>query len=534
MTPLSTPDLILFTIHAALKASHAIKKGIADGIRQKSIVLPLPDFDTMVRETTIEFYFQKEGKEYVTQIPDLQNLQEKAQTNILNPAELNKYRAYYNAFKNNEFDSSSILSYFSIKNLDRDRDSPTLLSLIAGNLISTGIEFYQFFPEKIHPNNFTSKALSGFMQGLDQIPFSEGYFDQKALAETFFPNLFIGISEWLKQSEDAIQWHPNTTRFVQEVTQGIGKELLNNPTSEKHRWGPLLFQSFLSNAATYLQANTKDKLVEELAGLTLSLLDEEKILSPAGLDLTIRSILSFTGKVVTDQPSLPSNLKNWLAQLFKKLAKNPIIHPAILPEVIGTALEAGGATLAENWKQNQRATSDFLVSFFESSGQLIKNIPLIGWPQKDDFLKIIHKGLLHGLSHSNVLSYKELTEALLAFQNKSKGPTHSIYPLWSISIDAMQHYQLYFNRPMPGFVFHTFFQHWLSFESLFWVLPEQKNKALINSLAHYYYNEIHAHAPINEAKCLQIMERIAQLLATEQQPFTRKSPEEIINQLEAQ
>ncbi|MEY2949858.1 MAG: hypothetical protein RLZZ248_1059 [Bacteroidota bacterium] len=534
MVPLTTPDLILFTIHAALKASHSIKKGIADGIRQKSIVLPLPDFDSMVRETTIEFYFQKEGKKYVSQIQDLQKLQEKAQTGILTPSEIKRYRAYYNAFKNNEYDSSSILSYFSIKNLERDRNPPSLLSLIAGNLVSTGIEFYQFFPEKIHPNHFTSKALNGFMKGLDQIPFSEGNFDQKALAEAFFPNLFVGISEWIEQSEQSIKWHPKTTQFVQEVTKGIGEELLADPTLEKSRWGPLLFQSFLSNASTYLQTHSEEKLVKELAGLTLSLLDEKTILSPSGLDHIIRSTLSFSGQIINDNPTFPPHLKSWLAELFKKLAKNPILHPALLPQVVSIAFETVGTTLAEKWKQNPRATRDFLIAFFESNGQVIKNIPLDGWPQKEDFLKIIQKGLLYGLSHSNTLSNKELTEALLAFQNNSKGPVSLIYLLWSISLDAMQHYQMYFNQAMPGYVFQNLFQQWLSFESLFYVLPAQKNKDLANTLCQYYYNEIHKHSPIEERKCQQIMERITQFMLAQPQPFSMKNPQEIINQLESQ
>lgn len=532
MTPLTTPDLILFAIHAALKASHAIKKGIADGIRQKSIVLPLPDFDSTVRETTIEFYFQKEGKDYISQIPDLQKLHEKAKTKILNPAEIKRYRAYYNAFKNHEYDASSILSYFSVKNLEREKDSPTLLSLIAGNLVSTGIEFYQFFPERIHPNHFTSKALTGFMQGLNQIPFSEGNFDQKALAETFFPNLFIGISEWAKQSEPSVQWHPKTARFVQEVTQGIGEELMDHPHTEKSRWGNLLFQSFLSNTSIYLQTNNEQLLVKELAGLTLSLLDEEKVWSSTGLDLVIRSVLSYSGQALTDVPSLPPNLKKWLAHIFKNLSQNPILHPAILPEVIGTALKAGGVTLAEKWKQNPKGTSDFLIAFFENSGQLIRHIPLQGWPQKDDFLTIIQKGIIYGLSYSKVLSYKELTDALLDFQNKSRSPAHSIYWLWSISIDAMQHHQMYFDQPMPGFVFQTLLDNWLKFESLFWVLPKQKSKDLINTLIQYFYNEIHAHSPIGIGKCQQIMNKITQIMTTEQQPFILKSPQELINQLE--
>lgn len=534
MVPITTPDLILFTIHAALKASHSIKKGIADGIRQKSIVLPLPDFDAMVRETTIEFYFQKEGKKYVSQIPDLQKLQEKAQTSILNPSEIKRYRAYYNAFKKNEFDATSIISYFSIKNLHREGNPPSLLSLIAGNLVSTGIEFYQFFPEKIHPNHFTSKALIGFMQGLDQIPFSEGNFDQKALAEAFFPNLFVGISEWVEQSEPSIKWHPKTTQFVQEVTKGIGEELLADPTSEKSRWGPLLFQSFLSNASTYLQTNTEDKLIKELAGLTLSLLEEKTILSPSGLDHIIRSTLSFSGQVLHDHPTVSPKLKNWLAELFKKLSKNPILHPALLPQVIGTILETGGTSLAEKWKHSPRATRDFLIAFFESNGQLIKNIPKDGWPQKEDFLKIIQKGLLHGLSHSSTLSNKELTEALLTFQNDSKGSAASIYTMWSISLDAMQHYQMHFNQAMPGYVFQTLFQYWLSFESLFWVMPKQKSKAFIKTLCQYYYNEIYAHSPIEEGKCREIMEKITQFMLAQQQPFTMKSPHEIIKQLEIQ
>lgn len=532
MPPLTTPDLVLFAIHATLKASHAIKKGIADGIRQKSLVLPLPDYDSAIRETTIEFYFEKEGNPYVSQIPDLEKLHEKAKTNILNASEINRYQAYYQAFKNHESDASSIISYFSIKNLDRVGASPTLLSLIAGNLVSTGIEFYQFFPEKIHPNHFTSNALNGFMQGLDQIPFSEGRFDQKAIAETFFPNLFIGISEWAQHSEPTIQWHPRTVRFIQEVTQGVGTALLNHPSSEKARWGSLIFHAFLSNASVYLQTNNPKKVVQELAGLTLSLLDQEKIWSPAGLDLTIRSALSYSGQVLSDKSSLPPNLKNWLSHFLKKLSQNPILHPAILPEVIGTVLEAGGDALAEKWQQNPKATNDFLVSFFESSGQLIKNIPHNGWPQKEEFLKIVQKAMLHGLSHAQTPSYETLTDALLDFQHKSKSPATSIYLLWSISLDALLHHQMYLNQPMPGFVFQTLFDHWLTFESLFWILPAQKKEDLITTLSQYYYNEIHAHSPIKEDKCQQIMKKISQIMANLPQPFIMTHPEEIIKQLE--
>lgn len=531
MIPLTTPDLILFAIHSTLKASHALKKGIANGIRQKSMVLPLPDFDSIVRETTIEFYFQKEGKDYVSQLPDLKKLHEKAKTNILNLSEIKRYRAYYNAFKNHELDASSIISYFTIKNLEQEREAPTLLSLIAGNLVATGIEFYQFFPEKIHPNQFTNKALNGFMKGLDQIPFSEGHFDQKALAETFFPNLFIGLSEWTEQSPQSIHWHPRTTHFIQEVTEGIGSTLLQHPSSEKTQWGSLIFQSFLSNAATYLQNNQENIGVKELAGLTLSLLDEEKIWSPAGLDHTIRAVLSYSGQVLTDKKTLPPNLNNWLANILKKLSQNPLLHPAILPEVIGTTLEAGGMTLAEKWKQNPKATSDFLVAFFEDSGQLIQKIPLNGWPQKDDFLKIIQKGILHGLSHAHLPSYDALTKALLDFQNESKSPATSIYLLWSNAIDAMQHYRMYFDQPMPGFVFQTLFEYWLTFESLFYVLPPQKSKDLINTISQYYFNEIHAQSPIQASKCQQIMEKITQILNSEQQPFMMKSAQELIQQL---
>jgi hypothetical protein len=120
----------------------------------------------------------------------------------------------------------------------------------------------------------------------------------------------------------------------------------------------------------------------------------------------------------------------------------------------------------------------------------------------------------------------------LDFQNKSKSPAHSIYWLWSISIDAMQHHQMYFDQPMPGFVFQTLLDNWLKFESLFWVLPKQKSKDLIKALIQYFYNEIHAHSPIGIGKCQQIMNRITQIMTTEQQPFILKSPQELINQLE--
>jgi hypothetical protein len=468
MAPSNSIDLAIFVINAAFKATEQLKKGYANHLIGKAITIPLPNYDPTIKETTIEFFFNREGKSYIDDLEDLRLLHTKASTGNLNEHELERYRQYYAAFQENQ---ETHFAIFKLKQWQNSAKPTSLFQLLAGQLVAITTDYFQKYPIQ---NSSLSLTIKSFFEGLEKIPFEMGNFDRRKIAQVVIPHLFLGTAEYLNQTDHNLQFHPHARNIISEITNGVGKYLLNHPASETStEWGKIIWFAVAKNATESGISKIQLPLISEMATLLLQSITNEKETSfaiPTQIEPIVKNILY----VLSKHPNLyaiPGGFQSWMSELLHFISKTPLQTHQIRPLI---EIAASTAIEESNLKKNTGYT----------------------------------------------------TSILQHISNSTPIPDYS-YTIATLFLQGLDFYIKTSKEPWPDFILKNFLQKWTKLENHFKSTNPQLEESFIITIVQYYQNQIYSQ-PITPGNSLKIMDHIAKKLNTLPKPFPQLTEEKLI------
>ena len=469
MIPTNSIDLAIFAINSALKASENLKKGYANHLLGKSLTIPLPNYDPTVKETTIEFYFSREGKIYLDDLDELKNLHTRAATGNLSESELDRYRQYYFAFQENQ---DTHLAVFKLKQWQNANKPNSFFQLVAGQLVAIATDYFQKYPGQ---NSSISLTLKSFFEGLDKIPFESGDFDRQKIAKVVIPHLFLASAEYLSHEANTLQLNPKARTLITETTQGVGKFLLQQSSNEEHtEWGKLIWFAVAKNATEVGISKIQIPLVGDMATLLLKSIIHEKEASftiPVHLEPIIKGTLLILSKH-KNLYRLPGGFQSLFSEILHFLGKVdiPAHHiPALLESAAKVALTETEVRKTMAWTLN----------------------------------------ILKSLAEIN-----------------------SAYMTAEIFLQALQYQLSETKDPWSDFILKNFLSKWNILEKPFKSFEETQKESYLKIITQFYLNQIYSQ-PISTGNSLKILDHITKRLNELPKPFPTLTEEKLIQWLSA-
>lgn len=415
MPAISTAEAIVLAIHSAIRLGRNIQKAYANSLRARSIVLPLPDFDSQADSLNAQRFFDKDGQFALAEIEDLAKLHQANRERALSEEEEERYVEYYVTLERMRRQDSgttrateAALSMEDVLSLLRVRqwargESPqhSPLQLVAGTLVEIGIDYFANVPGALNLASTQGKLVQHFLQSLDRIEFAETDDLGKTLANEVLPRLFIAGAESAVRLSTEISSDEKLQLFIEATGQGVADELMkrlqqSGSLREKEAllyWGESLLRALFYNAGHYTFSSPA-KVFEtpqdvsaliEATGLTLLdlLFDEEStkidlkaVFTVESLDLLLRATL----EVVAQHPQLISRkdgLRQIIAGVAQALSDSGIQQPGILPELAQLVLRLTAENLDRLWKTGDHP-EHLLVTTLEFSLRTLAQPPANG------------------------------------------------------------------------------------------------------------------------------------------------------------
>ena len=471
MIPTQSIELAIFAINSALRASENLKKGYANHLLGKSLTIPLPKYDPTVKETTIEFFFNREGKIYLEDLDDLKNLHTKAATGNLSESDLEKYRQYYFAFQENQ---ETHWAVFKLKQWQNSSKPASLFQLLAGQLVAIATDYFQKYPDQ---NSSISITLKSFFEGLDKIPFESGDFDSQKIAKVVIPHLFLASAEFLSKESNALQLNPKSRILLAEATHGIGKFLLQHSANEElTEWGKLIWFAIAKNAAEIGISKIQLPLVSEMAALLLKSILQEKEASFT-LTFQIESIIKSTLLILSKYKNLyqlPGGFQGLFSEILYFFGKVEV--PMVqIPIILQSAAEAG---IAESENRKTMAWTIYIL----------KNIADLNpeSPHSDIVAPIFLQGLTYQLRETK--------------------------------------------NTWADFILKNYLQKLNAIQKPFKSYEEEQAGEMIKTITRFYLNEIYAQ-PITPGNSIKTIDYITKKLADLPKPFPHLNEEKLLQWL---
>ena len=387
-----TAEAIIFAIHAAIKLGGAFQKAYANSLKSKSIVLPLPDVDNKPNQTDIEDFFgSDENTElFVNQIEGLAKLHKKAMEETLEREDKEEYllyyfHCYYTLNGKEDLNPQDLASLLTIRQWELGKEKVTKpLQLVAGSLVEVGIDYFSQVPGAINSDSNSAKFIKSFLNGIDDIPFTEGD-SVNRIVRKVVPKLFVSAAETMEQISGEITGDEKLQKFIHATSQGITKDLYSrielmstaDDDSQVIEWGQLVFRSLVKNSGTYVfnapgqilgVGEPQEKLIQAVGtSLMSAILDP----NPSGLDLknvftveTLDSVVKSSLEVVAQYPTLVSDkkgIKEIVTGVAETVSKSGINRPGIVPELARLVLLNTAGNLNTLWDTEDSNSQHLLV-----------------------------------------------------------------------------------------------------------------------------------------------------------------------------
>jgi hypothetical protein len=398
-----TSEVIIFAIHSALKLGNAFEKTYANSIKGKSIVLPLPAFNSTESFSTAERFFRRgEGNPIIDKLDDSDELKELHNLAVQGEDKLSAsqkenylkyFKDYYVVVEGNSptVNVDDLVGIFRIRQWEQGTvKNITPLQMIAGTMVEIGIDYFNQVPGAIRSDSTHAGILRAFLSAVDNIDFTNG--DplnplKEAIIKEVVPKLFISVSESLDKLTSNIGGDAKLQDFIHATSQGLTKDIYDRITNkldtagnqeEVIQWGQLVFKSLIKNSGAYVfnapnqvfGANQSQSALIQAVGKSLmsAILDDNE----SGLDLknaftvdTLNNVVKSSLEVVAQYPSLVSDkkgIKTIVVDIASSVASSGIKQPGLVPELVRMVLTSTAGNLDQLWNIKDDSAKHLLVS----------------------------------------------------------------------------------------------------------------------------------------------------------------------------
>ena len=365
----------MFGIQTGLKLFQQGQQAYVESTIDRTITLPLPNFDPSISSSVARTYFRGSGKAYLQRNPRIRTLVQKADEDhqTLSQAEENELIAAYQEYRwlddqDKGKDSKrvrdvpshqALLSLLAVRQYARSVKSfPSVTRRVVGTLVETGVDFFKDFRGLVDEESATGRALKGFLGSIDELDFSSGDLDGVV------KGLFVAAAESIGENPDLLGGDDKTENLIKAVTNGLVEDIndrfseLSGNLSKKEKvekWGQLVLRSVLGNVGENVLANPSslgfdDPDIQGVVGQVGAsildvILDEDSVdlselFGRQGLDKVVKSALS----AVAEYPGIlgdeDEGLRNIVSQVARSLSEHDhVLDRDMLPEVTRLVLE---------------------------------------------------------------------------------------------------------------------------------------------------------------------------------------------------
>ncbi len=415
-------EAVIFSINSAIKLGHNVQRAYAKSIKAKSIVLPLPNFDTTPTLSKVHSFFEEEdfgtgGKQYLSKIERLHELHQK------HPAfqveEENEYKEYYQQLKsltgnvNSHISADDFVTLLRIRQWETGKmPGTTPLQMVAGTLVEIGIDYFNQVPGALNKNSTFGMTMMHFLEAFDDVSFSDSG-KLKEYAQTVLPKLFIVAAEVVSDMSTEISSDEKMQNFIRETGNGIAHDIMgmldayeNDPTlnAQKRKdhqdqtviWGQSILRSLIKNSGSYVfnspaavfnTNQSESALIKSTGSALMDILlnDPHKINMKAAfttesLDRLVKASL----EVIAEYPELVTEedgLREIIMQVSQTLAlsNSPILRPSMLPEIVRLILASTAQNLDLIWEPGNDVRNLLVLAAQQTLEAISSPIPNATW-----------------------------------------------------------------------------------------------------------------------------------------------------------
>ena len=397
--------LVLLAIRSAVRLGQQARIAYVDSTRRRELILPLPNFFSSPDVNDAIAFFDTIGKRFVEGYKKdgelikgserLKKLNAKAtdSNQRLTTDEENELKTFHTEFWNLDSAESGELvwgeggyvdpdefnSLITIRQWHRGADpTPTTLHRIAGTLIEIGVDYALTSPDLLDKNSTRGKALTSFLQAIDDLEFSETDLSELpfrlfiATMETTaeHPEIFSGeqkVQELIRVTTNALS--KNVAARIKEINDSSDMNVFEKRTARfrVEDWAELTFRSIISSGGRLVVSNperflgVKDTggqaLVTNVGGSVLDFILNQKdgkldaVFSRQGLETILKAALKTVGEhpdIILDTDN--QGLRKLLSQIATDLSEiENLVNRDILPEIVRMTLERTGENLELLW-----------------------------------------------------------------------------------------------------------------------------------------------------------------------------------------
>ena len=402
---MASSDLILFAIQSALRLGVQARAAYVDATRRRSLILPLPNYQSKADVYDAVEYFNNSGKRHLPEsklLGDLRGQLEQTDTitqivNNLSEDQKTELMVLHSDFatldfieKGFEFEETSggfipedLINILRIRQWRKGNDPhPTLLRRFAGTFIEIGVDYFAHFPGALNKNSRHGKALYVLFTSLDEIKFSEEFAEQRI--GDLPGRLLIATLETVSENSEFLSGDPKYQKLIAVTSKALVKDVAerikmirestggagNEDREERVKaWAELVFRSLLASGGRFVASNPKEFLaIEEPAESELIshvghavlgfVLDQpqghlDRVFGREGLEVVIRASLSALGRhpeLLLDTENI--GLRSLLSQVASALGEHKaLLKAGILPDLVRLILDKTGENLYLLWPQ---------------------------------------------------------------------------------------------------------------------------------------------------------------------------------------
>lgn len=387
-------EAVIFSINSAIKLSQNLRRAYAQSLRGRALSLPLPEFNSEVKMSTIDRFFD-EYSEYPAGLDLLNNLYNKSNSGQdLSPQEQDRYREYYFSYKalqrgedgkRLEMSADDLNALFKVRQWDKGKAPQSVLQLVAGTLVDIGIDYFCQHPGMLNPESVHGKVMYHFLRAFDEIDFAEQRDFKEAFSARLVPKLFAAAAESVADLAPDLAGDAKVQSLIHATAKGIAGDIYrraeildSDGQNEAVHWGQMVLRSMVSNAGYYVSQSPQSlfgtnqavsKIIESSGVILLdTILDDssdriifKNALSPDTLDRLTRATLD----VVAQHPAVlhgGRGVKEIIAGVAGAVKDKSILERGFLPELTRIVLEQSAGRLDLLWRETPTGAEHLLVS----------------------------------------------------------------------------------------------------------------------------------------------------------------------------
>lgn len=386
-------EAVIFSINSAIKLSQNLRRAYAQSLRGRALTLPLPEFNSEVKMSTIDRFFD-DHSEYLEGLEPLKGLHDKSNSGEdLTDEEQGRYREFYFSFKalergehqRLEMSAEDLSAFFKVRQWDKGKAPQSVLQLVAGTLVDIGIDYFSQSPGILNPESVHAKVMYHFLRAFDDIDFAEQRDFKEAFSSRLVPKLFAAAAESVAEMAPSLAGDEKVQLLIHATAKGIATDIYRraetldaNGQNEAVHWGQMVLRSMVGHAGQYVVQSPHSlfgtnqgvsKIIESTGVILLDvILDDnsdqivfKNALNTDTLDRLTRATLS----VVAQHPSVlhgGRGIKEIIAGVAGAVKDKSILERGFLPELTRVVMEQSAGHLDLLWRETPTGAEHLLVS----------------------------------------------------------------------------------------------------------------------------------------------------------------------------